>query len=218
MRYIAADASRSQHWLPPFLLYAVLCAVNLAMGGSAPGSALPTFATAAAALLPTAIWLTVAVGNSEDPVQVTITAVAAGSEARLRMAKLLVALTAAVALAVVSMICAGLGTASMKFGSVGDLAAGLAAHLMAAAVGVGIGAWCMRPVLDKRAWAVLTGVGATMFEVLVPGCPPARQTLVLFGETARPHFAATIALIGAESVAIAAALVAGALRCGRSKV
>ncbi|HTT89685.1 MAG TPA: hypothetical protein VMF65_09010 [Acidimicrobiales bacterium] len=215
-RYIAADTARSQRWLPPLLVYAVFCAFNLAADGSAAGNALPTMATAAAALLPISIWLTVVVGNCEDPVQATITAATVGGEARLRLAKLLVALMAAAALGLISTVLAWLGTNNFGLTDFRALGAGLAAHLLAAVVGVAAGAWCMRPILDRRAWAVLTGLAVTMVEVLVPHCPPVRQFLVLFGPAEPAHLAAGIALIAVQSVGIAAVLVTGALRWGQA--
>jgi hypothetical protein len=216
-RYIAADTARSQRWLPPLLVYAVFCAFNLAADGSARGNALPTLATAAAALLPISIWLTVVIGNCEDPVQATITAATVGGEARLRFAKLLVALLAAAALGLVSTVVGWLDTSSLGVTGFRDLGAGLAAHLLAAVVGVAVGAWCMRPILDRRAWAVLIGLAATMVEVLVPHCPPVRQFLVLFGQAEPAHLAAGIALIALQSLLIAAVLVAGALRWGQAR-
>jgi hypothetical protein len=216
MRYIASDAARSQHWFPPFFVYAVFCALNLA-DGSAAGNALPTFADAAAALLPVSIWLTVVIGNCEDPVQATITAATAGGEARTRAAKLLIALTAAAAMGTLSTVVAWVGTTKPSFADLGSLVAGEVAHLLAAATGVAVGAWCMRPIVDRRAWAVLTGVAATMLEVLVPHCPPVRQILVLFGHATHPRLALSLLLVGAESGLMAMALVAGALRWGQSR-
>jgi len=75
----------------------------------------------------------------------------------------------------------------------------------------------MRPILDRRAWAVLIGVAVTMVEVLVPHCPPVRQFLVLFGQTGRAHLPVDIAFIAAQSVLVAAVLVVGALRWGQNR-
>lgn len=216
-RYVFADVARSQHWLPPLLVYAVICGFNLALDGGAPGNALPTFATAAAALLPIAIWLTVVVGNCEDPVQATITVATVGSEARCRLAKLLVALFGCVALGLLSTLVAWMDTSDLSFTDLSGLAAGFAAHLLAAVVGVAVGAWCMRPIIDRRAWAVLIAVAVTLVELLVPRFPPVRQFLVLFGRTPA-NLAAGIAFIAAESILITAVLVAGAIRWGRSRV
>lgn len=217
-RYVLADVARSQHWLPPLLTYAVICGLNLAVDGSNAGNALPTYATAAAALLPISIWLTVVVGNSEDPVQATITAATVGGESRCRLAKLLVALLGSAALGLVSSLVAWLQTSDLTFTDGSGLAAGLAAHLVAAVVGVAVGAWCMRPILNRRAWVVLVAVAVTLVELLVPRFPPVRQFLVLFGASAPAHLAAGLAFIAAESVLITAVLVAGALRWGRSRL
>jgi hypothetical protein len=217
MRYLAADAARSQRWLPPFLAYATFCLLNLALDGSNAGNALPTFAGAATALLPIAIWVAVVVGNCEDPVQATITVATVGSEARVRVAKLLVAYAGCAAMGVMSMAVAWLDTSNATFTDLGGLAEGVAAHLIAAATGVAVGAWCMRPVLDRRAWAVLIGVFVTLAEVLVPHFPPVRQLLVLFNEARPAHLAATVALVGTESLLIGVVLVAGAVRWGQSR-
>jgi hypothetical protein len=212
-RYLASDLARSQRWLAPAFTYLVICLFNLA-GSSAPGDALPTYADAAAALFPVAIWVTVVVGNCEDPVQTAITVAAAGSETLVRLAKLLVALTACAAFAVVSMAIARSVTGAAP---VPDLLAGLAAHLIAATTGVAVGAWCMRPVLDRTAWAVLIGVLASLAEVLVPHCPPLRQMLVLLAADKPAHMATALGLIAGESVLIAAVAVVAALRLGRSR-
>jgi hypothetical protein len=212
-RYIASDVARSQRWLPPFITFVVICLVNLAMDGAAPGNALPTFADAGAALLPIAIWMTVIVGNCEDPVQVTITVATVGSETRVRLAKLLVAYAACGALAVMSMAMAWPATGA----SFADVGAGLAAHLIAAAVGTAVGAWCMRPVLDRGAWAVLIAVFVSLGEILVPHFPPDRQLLVLL-EAARPaRLAGSLAMIALEALLISSVLVAGAVRFGRRR-
>lgn len=212
-RYVASDLARSQRWLPPMLAYLVLCLINLAIGGASRGNALPTFASAAAALFPVAVWLAVVTGNCEDPVQASITVAAVGSEAKVRLAKLLVAYAGCVALALLSTAMGWLQTAA----PLTDVGAGLAAHLMAAVVGVSVGAWCMRPLLDRRAWAVLAGVVTTQAEVLVPHCPPVRQLLVLFGEVHPAPLATGLALVATESVLIAVILVTGALSLGRSR-
>ena len=74
-RYLCSVVVRSQGWLAPVLVFAALCSVDVTIGGASTGNSLPTFATDAALLLPVAIWLTVVVGNCEDPVQAAITVV-----------------------------------------------------------------------------------------------------------------------------------------------
>lgn len=218
MRYTAADAVRSHHWVPPVVTYAAFCAINLAGGGPAGPDALPALATTAAALFPISIWLTVVVGNCEDTVQAEITAAAVGGAVRALSAKLLVALSGAATIGTVATLITWAWSTNAKLADLGGLGAGELAQLLASAVGVGIGAWCIRPVLDRRAWVVLIGLCATMVEVLVPHCPPVRQFLVLFGEVKHPHLWAALGLISAESVLITATLVVGALRRGQSRV
>ena len=213
-RYLCSVVVRSQGWLAPFLVFAALCSVDVAIGGASTGNSLPTFATDAALLLPVAIWLTVVVGNCEDPVQATITVVTVGSETRVRLAKLLVAYTGCVLLAVLSVVLAWATTGTPPLSTTLE---GFAAHLIAAATGVGVGALCMRPVLDRRAWVVLIGVFVTLAEVIVPNFPPDRQLLVLLGSARHAHLGTSLAAIAAESAAIAVVLVSAAIRVGQAR-
>jgi hypothetical protein len=59
-------------------------------------------------------------------------------------------------------------------------AAGLAAHLLASAAGLAFGSVLSRPVLDRRAWAVVAGTACCLAEVLVPGAPPVGQLVHAF--------------------------------------
>ena len=136
-RYLCSVVVRSQGWLAPFLVFAALCSVDVAIGGGTSGNSLPTFAANAALLLPVAIWLTVVVGNCEDPVQAAITVATVGSETRVRLAKLLVAYTGCVLLSVLSVVLAWATTGTPPLSTTLE---GFAAHLIAAATGVGVGA------------------------------------------------------------------------------
>ncbi len=212
-RYLCSVVVRSQGWLAPVLVFAALCSVDVTIGGASTGNSLPTFATDAALLLPVAIWLTVVVGNCEDPVQAAITVYgrqrdegapgrAAGGVRRVR------------AFVVLSVVLAWATTGTPPLSTTLE---GFAAHLIAAATGVGVGALCMRPVLDRRVWAVLIGVFVTLAEVIVPSFPPDRQLLVLLGSARHPHLGSSLAVIAAESAAIAAVLVSAAIRVGRAR-
>ena len=173
LRYFAADALRAQRWMAPVLLF-VIAAVVL---GAGPGPALPIYGATSAALLPAALWLTVAVINSEDPVQAAVTTVTAGGLLRARLARSAVAFGACLPLAL-------LGAAwPLVTGHPAGLtvaAAGLAAHVLTSAAGLAFGSVLSRPVLDRRAWAVVIGVACCLAEVLVPGAPPAGQLVHAF--------------------------------------
>jgi len=214
VRYLGSDVARSQTWVPPFLVYVTLCLADIALGGGTTRNSLPTFATDAAFLLPVAIWVTVAVGNCEDVVQASITVATVGSETKVRLAKLLVAYLGC---AVLSVFSVAVGWASTGLASPGVTLEGFAAHLTSAAAGVGVGALCMRPVLDRRAWAVLAGVFATLAELIVPDCPPVRQFLVLMDASRPSHLPGGLALIGLESLALSSALVGAAIGVGRAR-
>jgi hypothetical protein len=211
-RYVASDVARSQSWVPPFLVYAVLCLVDVAIGGADRGNALPNFATNAAFLLPVAIWGTVVVGNCEDPVQAAITVATTGSETKVRLAKLLVAFAGSGLLAVFSTF---LVWATSGLPSAGVTLEGFAAHITTTLAGVGVGSLCMRPVLDRRAWAVLIGVLASLGDVLVPQGPPVRQLLVLLDASRPSHLVLHLAVVALESALIACVLVALSLPAGR---
>ena len=72
-------------------------------------------------------------------------------------------------------------------------------------------------MLDRRAWAVLIGVFVTLAEVIVPNFPPDRQLLVLLGSARHAHLGSSLAVIAAESAAIAVVLVSAAIRVGRAR-
>ncbi len=210
VRYAGRDAFRSQRWVAPLLCFAAIDAVI-----SAPaGSALPSFALGAAALVFVATWLTVVIVNSEDPVQLTITEVCAGSPTRVRLAKLVLSLVTAVVVGVLGMIgpavVAGPPTA-------GQVVAGVGAQAICAVAGVAFGAVCSRPIVDRRAWAVLLGVGLGLATVLIPHGPPTRQLLVLFNETGHLALGVPVVLIGVETLVLAGAVTAWSLGAARRR-
>lgn len=207
VRYLAADALRAERWAAPVLTFlAAVVAFNA--GG---GSALSGYGFGATVLLPVALWLTIAVSNSEDPVQTSITVVTVGSPFRVRLATLALAYLICLPLSLVGIVwplLSGHTAAGI------DIVAGMTAHLLTALAGVAFGALLSRPVLDRLAWVVLAAVAICLAEVVVPGFPPLRQLLNLFAEepldpgaVARP-----LALIAARTVVLSGALLAVAHR------
>ena len=97
IRYVWSDALRGHGWIAPLLCFFVIEAIICAQTGSV----LPTYAVSAVALLFISTWLTVVTVNSEDPIQLSITVTSAGSQSRVRLAKLLVAFLAGGALGLV---------------------------------------------------------------------------------------------------------------------
>jgi hypothetical protein len=206
LRYVAADAFRSQRWVAPLLCFAAIDAVVSAQTGSA----LPSYAITAAALLFIATWLTVIVVNNEDPMQQSITEACAGSQTKVRLSKLGVSLSIAVLFGLLGMIAPTLLSSSLT--SVKDVVAGIFAQTITALMGVTFGALCSRPIVRRRSWSVLAGVLLGMATILIPHGPPTRQLLVLFNETGHLALGPSVFLIGVETILLAGALTAWSLR------
>jgi hypothetical protein len=209
VRYVAADALRAERWAAPVLVFLAATASFNAGGGSA----LSCYSFTAAVLLPVALWLTVSVSNSEDPVQAAVTAVTVGSAVRVRLAKLLTAALVCAVLAVVSLVWSPVaGNPS----SARSVLAGAVAHAITIAAGVAFGAVLSRPVVSRLSVVVLGATGLLLLELALP-VPPLRPLLTLFGDDHPRHLALPLALLALETAVLAAALVAVALRVARQR-
>ena len=206
IRYVWIDTLRSQRWVAPILCFGAIEAIVCAQSGSV----LPTYATIAAALLFIATWLSIVTINNEDPIQQSITVVCAGSETRVRMAKVTVAFLVAAALGIVGTI--GPPLASSSGTTVTDALAGVSAQLLTALAGVALGALCSRPLITRRAWSVLVGFAVCLVTVIIPYGPPTRQLLVVFDKIGPVALGTPILLIGAETLIIAIVAVGASLR------
>lgn len=151
VRYLVADVLRSQRWVAPLLAFLGGVAVFNVAGGPL----LTTYADTATVLLPISVWLTVVVANAEDATQAAITAVTVGGHRRLRLAKLLTAWTGCGVLTVVAVLWPLIVRSYSGAAGTGDVAAGVAAHLLVALFGVGVGSLGMRAVLGRAGWTVL---------------------------------------------------------------
>lgn len=196
LRYVGSDAARTQRWAAPLLVFLAATAAFDSPGGTA----LSCYAFSSAVLLPTAMWLTVGICNSEDPVQTAITVATVGSALRVRLAKLGLAYLACLLLTVLAVAWPVL---SHHPAGTGAVAAGAVAHLLDALAGVAFGALLSRPVLDRLGWAMAAGVAVCLVEFLVPAAPPARQLLTLLGgDPAGGRLGVGLAAIAAETVAL----------------
>jgi hypothetical protein len=211
IRYVMSDTLHTQRWVAPVLCFGAIDAIVSAQTGSV----LPSFAISAAALLFIATWLTIVIVNNEDPVQLSITEVCAGSQSKVRLAKLLVAFVLSTALGISGMIGPLLSSSSRA--SITDLLAGLCAQAIMALAGVAIGALCSQPLIRRRAWSVLLGVLIGMGTVLIPHAPPTRQLLVLFNETGRFSLGPPVLVIGAETLVIAVFAVGASLKIAQRR-
>ncbi len=212
MRYVARDVFRSQRWVAPVLCFAAIDAII----GAQSGSVLPSYAIVAAALLFITTWLTVVIINSEDPIQLSITEVCAGSQTKVRVSKLAVSLLIAVVLGILGMIVPTIISNSPTTARV--VIAGICAQVITAVMGVTFGAICSQPIVRRRSWSVLLGVLLGMATVLIPHGPPTRQLLVLFNKTGHFALGPSVLLIGVETLLLAGIVTAWSLRFARQRV
>jgi hypothetical protein len=212
LRYLAADALRSQRWAAPLLAFLAAVAI-ISPSNSAP--LLPTLTMSAAALLPTSLWLTVVVNNSEDPVQTHITGVIVGAPQRVRRAKLATAYLGSVALALPAIAVVSVATSDHV--TLDAVAAGTLEHLTTALAGVSLGALVSRPVLTRTGWTVLAGTGVCLAELLVPHFPPVHALLAAFGDHAPPNPWPTVGFAAGQTVLLAGLAIAAAHTLSRAR-
>jgi hypothetical protein len=209
VHYLAADVLRSQRWVAPLLAFLAGVAVSNAAGGPL----LTTYADTATVLLPVSVWLTVAVANSEDPLQAAITAVTVGGDLRLRLAKLLTAWTGCAFVAAPAVLWPLVARSYTGPAAGRDVAAGVAAHLLVALFGVGIGSLGMRAVLGRPGYTMLCATGLCLADVLVPHAPPTRRILELFDDAA----VGGLAPVALGTAVLSAALIATSLGIARRR-
>lgn len=167
VRYLGADLLRSQRFLLPVLLVAVVLAI---LFGGDPGPPPGTWVASVLALYPAATWLAVTVAHTEDRGQRLVTVAAAGGHGRLAagvLATCLVCDGMLVALAVAWPV-----VATPYPHSPAMLAAGVLAHLAATATGTAVGLLCARPVITGIGWTAVLGVGVVVLTAVQPWLPP----------------------------------------------
>ncbi len=204
-RYIAANTARSLRWVPPLIVFSVFEGIFDATAGQV----LPAYAVSAALMFFVAIWLSVVVCTTENPVQEEITSVAVGGRSRVRIAKMIVAyavclLLSALAVAIPTIVT---GASTPLY----DVLAGLVAVGLTILFGVALGAVCSPPIFEQAAWAVVVGGLVGIADIVIPQGPPLRQLLVLLNETNPHHLLALVFLIGLESAAISLVIVVASL-------
>jgi hypothetical protein len=206
-----SDAFDTQRWLAPVVSVGVVVAVV----STQTGSLLPTYAILATALLFIGTWLTVVIVNNEDPVQGTITEACAGSQARVRLAKLIFSFLFCTALGVLAIV----PPVFISSGGVRSnaLLAGVSAQAIAALGAVGLGALCSRPIVRRHALSVLLGILVCLGTILIPDGVPSRQLLVLFNKTGQFALGVPILWIALETLIICTLAVAISLKISAAR-
>ncbi len=134
----------------------------------------------------------------------------AGSQNKVRLAKVIVAFLVTALLGIVGTI--GPPLVSSGGATVTEVVAGLFGQLFAALAGVALGALCSRPLISRRAWSVLTGFAVCFATVIVPYGPPTRQLLVVFNKASSYALGVPLLLIGVETPILATLAVGASLR------
>jgi hypothetical protein len=172
LRYQAALLVRSQRWLPPVILYAAFLGIGVQSGQPI----LDSLGYTAAALLPVAAWLVRICVTVEPPAARACVAAAAGP-GRAHLARLLVALIAAVALGaaatlVVTLISAPASTDNRtRIALLPAAASGLLAALACALLGTAVGALTNWPVLRSPGRAVPAMLLTALLSAVATGSP-----------------------------------------------
>jgi hypothetical protein len=202
MRYVASDALRAGRWVAPGVLFLIVTVSGTAVGGTAMGG----YGLTATALFPVAVWLTVTILNSEDPIQALVTTAIVGSPLAVRLAKLTVSFLACQVLTAIGVVWPLL---TGHPASAADVSAGTVGHLLSSLAGVALGSVLSRPVVRTPAWAVMIGIAAFLLEILVPGFPPVRPIAVAFSDAPDLSTSLTelLALVAVETIAGAAVLI-----------
>ena len=207
VRYLLADMLRTQRWVAPMLTYlAVLMII-----GPPTGPVLPTYAMAAAALVPIGMWTTVVVFGSEEPAQAAITMSVTGGFHRVWPAKVLASLLSTLVLGYASLT--WLTVTNNQYEHVGI---GFVDYTMTALAGVAFGALISRPIMTKISWTALLGVGICLAQLLVRQAPPVNAMIDLYADST-PGTSA-ILIIAAETLVLSAVVIGIAHALARRRV
>ncbi len=165
--YLCALLLGSQRFLLPLLVHAAVLAV---LFGGDPGPPPTPWAASALAVYPAAAWFALVVANAQDPVQRTVTVVAAGGRGAMAAATLLVALAGDAVLVGLSVLWPVLLT---RYDHPPDvLVLGVLGHVACAAAGTAVGLLCARPVVRSVGWSFCLAATVVVVTAVQPALPP----------------------------------------------
>ncbi|MGK5629476.1 hypothetical protein [Streptomyces sp. URMC 123] len=173
-RYALADFLRSQRFLPPLVAFLGLQAI---LHASSPGPALSAYGLSCAALLPVAVWTTLALHRTEDPLQTTVTVVNARGHRRALTGTTGAAVAGPLVLSVIGL--AWPMVAHARLYAPADVAIGLAAHLICGITGVALGTCCARPVIGRQGYAFAAASLLALTALVARPLTPANRTIRL---------------------------------------
>lgn len=162
VKYLVADILRGQRYLAALLVYSAVLAM-LYTGDA--GASLPAYAGSCALIFPVAAWFAVVFASAEDPIQRSVTVVAAGGWGRVLSA---VAALTVVVVAVLALLATWWPVLTNPHPyTVSDVVVGYAAHLVCGLNGAGVGLLLARPVIARSGHTFLwvTAVVVVTFAV-----------------------------------------------------
>jgi hypothetical protein len=210
-RFVAAGSVGAQRWAGPVLLFAVGLAVTFVSGGNS----LAILAQGAAWLFPISAWLVVATLNTEDAGQAAVTDVVLGGPTKARALKLAVAGTAALGMAIVSLVLA-VGFVGGRV-SVDQLALGASAHVLCVIGGSTAGLLCARPLVGRPGWAASALMLICVVELAVPHVPPVRAVVDVLDHGTGTASWPAVSVIAAETLLGCFVAGAGAFHLARRR-
>lgn len=202
-RYLLADAARSQRVVLPFVVQVGVLAV---LFGGDPGPLPAPWSVSCLVAYPVAAWLALTVANTEDPVQRSVTVVAAGGPGPVAAGTLLAALVGDLLLTVMSV---GWGAVTTSYSGPTTIATGVLAHLAATVTGTAVGLLCARPLVSRIGWSLLLGVIVVIATAVQPWLPPVGAAIAVLVDDRGPA-ALAIPVVLALVLAVGAAVVSTA--------
>lgn len=179
VRYVTADVLRSQRLVAPALAYATVLAVFF---GGDPGAPPTAWIASSLALYPIGAWCAIVIANCEEPVQRTITIVAAGGWGRLLAGLVAVCVLADIALGALAVLWPMMVTAYPYGWS--TIVLGLLVHLASALTGTAVGLLCARPVIHSPSVSLCVVVGVVALTAVQRWLPPVGSAVAALGKPA----------------------------------
>lgn len=203
IRYALSMLVRGQAYIAPFVLFGTAIVV---LTTNDLGPITGTYSACALTQFVCGLWFTVAIVNTEDRAQRSMTVVAAGGQRRVLVANALAATVVTgglTAIGVAYPVYSGTHVVTAV-----DLAVGALAQMVCGVAGVAVGLLCSRVVIPKAGYAVFASLAAIGALTMIPPVPPVSPVMALLS---RPEPAgrmlAPIAAFGAFALAMLVASV-----------
>jgi hypothetical protein len=197
VRYSLSMLVRSQGYIAPFVLF---CAAIVVLTTNDLGPLTNTYSACAMTLFICMLWFTIALINTEDRSQRSMTVIAAGGQRRVLVANVFAAGVICLGLTAVGLvypILAGTHTVTAP-----DLVVGGLAQIACGMAGIAAGLLCSRIVIPKAGYAVFASLGAVGVMLLVRPVPPVSPIMAVLAGSG-PAGGMLVPVAGLTAVALA---------------